>query len=160
MEIFFSNRVLKAPGGGCSSDSVFSDTSSSTCSIASSPNESRASSTSPKTPSKKYHMKSNFELGDEQPMHPTNTPIRRSYHKPTGIYTIYLIYDTITKIKFPKASVLIQIYFEIVNPVTGEEIGQPGQFFTPQREHAPPQPVSQDRLKNRIPPGGFSTPLW
>jgi len=125
-----SSRVLKAPGGGCSSDSVFSDTSSSTCSIASSPNESRASSTSPKTPSKKYHMKSNFELGDEQPMHPTNTPIRRSYHKPT------------------------------VNPVTGEEIGQPGQFFTPQREHAPPQPVSQDRLKNRIPPGGFSTPLW
>ena len=95
--LFFSNRVLKAPGGGCSSDSVFSDTSSSTCSIASSPNESRASSTSPKTPSKKYHMKSNFELGDEQPMHPTNTPIRRSYHKPTGIYTIYLIYDTITK---------------------------------------------------------------
>jgi hypothetical protein len=75
-------------------------------------------------------MKSNFELGDEQPMHPTNTPTRRSYHKPT------------------------------VNPVTGEEIGQPGQFFTPQREHAPPQPVSQDRLKNRIPPGGFSTPLW
>ena len=62
--------------------------------------------------------------------------------------------------KFPKASVLIQIHFEIVNPVTGEEIGQPGQFFTPQREHAPPQPVSQDRLKNRIPPGGFSTPLW
>merc|ERR1712020_645676 len=60
--------------------------------------------------------KSNFELGDEQPLHPTNTPIRRSYHKPT------------------------------VNPVTGEEIGQPGQFFTPQREHAPPQPVSQDRL--------------
>merc|ERR1711878_9399 len=41
-----SSRVLKAPGGGCSSDSVFSDTSSSTCSIASSPNESRASSTS------------------------------------------------------------------------------------------------------------------
>ena len=51
-------------------------------------------------------------------------------------------------------------FFLIVNPVTGEEIGQPGQFFTPQREHAPPQPVSQDRLKNRIPPGGFSTPLW
>ena len=93
---FFLNRVLKAPGGGCSSDSVFSDTSSSTCSIASSPNESRASSTSPKTPSKKYHMKSNFELGDEQPLHPTNTPIRRSYHKPTGIYTSYLLYDTIT----------------------------------------------------------------
>merc|ERR1712110_115147 len=124
-----SSRVLKAPGGGCSSDSVFSDTSSSTCSMASSPNESRASSTSPKTPSKKYHMKSNFELGDEQPDHPMNTPTRRPY-KPS------------------------------VNPVTGEAIGQPGQFFTPEREHAPPKAVSQERLKNRIPPGGFSSPLW
>ena len=107
MEMFL-NRVLKAPGGGCSSDSVFSDTSSSTCSIASSPNESRASSTSPKTPSKKYHMKSNFELGDEQPIHPTNTPTRRAY-KPSGIFTIYFLYDTLTIIyttKFPKASVL------------------------------------------------------
>ena len=64
------------------------------------------------------------------------------------------------KTKFPKAPVITLINFVIVNPVTGEEIGQPGQFFTPQREHAPPQPVSQDRLKNRIPPGGFSTPLW
>jgi len=124
-----SSRVLKAPGGGCSSDSVFSETSS-TCSMASSPNESRASSTSPKTPSKKYHMKSNFELGDEQPDRPMNTPTRRPY-KPS------------------------------VNPVTGEAIGQPGQFFTPEREHAPPQSVgSQERLKNRIPPGGFSSPLW
>lgn len=157
----FFNRVLKAPGGGCSSDSVFSDTSSSTCSIASSPNESRASSTSPKTPSKKYHMKSNFELGDEQPIHPTNTPTRRAY-KPSGIFTIYFLYDTLTILynKISQGFRINTIFLEIVNPVTGEEIGQPGQFFTPQREHAPPQPVSQDRLKNRIPPGGFSTPLW
>jgi len=123
-----SSRVLKSPGGGMSTDSVFSDTSSSTCSMASSPNESRASSTSPKTPAKKYHMKSNFELGDEQPLNPIS-PTRRPY-KPS------------------------------VNPVTGEEIGQPGQFFTPDRIHGPPQPVSQDRLKNRVPPGGFSSPLW
>merc|ERR1712061_80616 len=74
-----SSRVLKSPGGGLSTDSVFSDTSSSTCSMASSPNESRASSTSPKTPAKKYHMKSNFELGDEQPAVPTvNTPRKKS----------------------------------------------------------------------------------
>merc|ERR1712226_450877 len=125
-----SSRVLKAPGGGCSSDSTFSDSSSSTCSMASSPNESRASSTSPKTPAKKYHMKSNFELGDEQPIHPIDSPTGRQY----------------------KSS---------VNPVTGEEIGQPGQFYTPPRVHAVPQSVgSQERLKNRIPPGGFSSPLW
>jgi len=129
-----SSRVLKAPGGGCSSDSVFSDTSSdrSSVSMASSPNESRASSASPKTPAKKYHMKSNFELGDEQPMHPIDSPTRRPY-KPS------------------------------VNPVTGEEIGQPGQFYTPPREHAAPSPQSigsQERFKNRIPPGGFSSPLW
>merc|ERR1711997_69570 len=131
-----SSRILKAPGGGCSSDSIFSDggssTRSSTCSMASSPNESRASSTSPKTPAKKYHMKSNFELGDEQPVRPMNTPTRRPY-KPS------------------------------VNPVTGEEIGQPGQFYTPPREHAAPSPQSigsQERFKNRIPPGGFSSPLW
>ena len=74
---------MKAPGGGCSRESVFSDTSSSTCSMASSPNESRASSASPKTPAKKYHMKSNFELGDEQPMHPIDSPTRRPY-KPSG----------------------------------------------------------------------------
>ena len=79
----FFCRVLKAPGGGCSRESVFSDTSSSTCSMASSPNESRASSASPKTPAKKYHMKSNFELGDEQPMHPIDSPTRRPY-KPSG----------------------------------------------------------------------------
>ena len=51
--------------------------------MASSPNESRASSASPKTPAKKYHMKSNFELGDEQPMHPIDSPTRRPY-KPSG----------------------------------------------------------------------------
>ena len=87
--ISFLIRVLKAPGGGCSSDSVFSDRSSvsSTCSMASSPNESRASSTSPKTPSKKYHMKSNFELGDEQPDRPINTPTRRPY-KPSGNFNL------------------------------------------------------------------------
>ena len=82
--LLYSNRVLKSPGGGMSTDSVFSDSSaSSTCSMASSPNESRASSTSPKTPAKKYHMKSNFELGDEQPLHPIS-PTRRPY-KPSGI---------------------------------------------------------------------------
>jgi len=127
-----SSRVLKSPGGGMSSDSIFCDGSSSaassTCSMASSPNESRASSTSPKTPAKKYHMKSNFELGDEQPERPINSPTRRPY-KPS------------------------------VNPVTGERIGQPGQFYTPERD-APPQPVHATPLKNRIPPGGFSTPLW
>merc|ERR1712156_1168984 len=72
------SRVLKPPGGGSNSDSVFSD-SSMASSMTSSPNESRASSTSPKTPAKKYHMKSNFELGDEQPVVPTvNTPRKKS----------------------------------------------------------------------------------
>ena len=83
--------MLKAPGGGCSSDSTFSDSSSSTCSMASSPNESRASSTSPKTPAKKYHMKSNFELGDEQPIHPIDSPTRRQY-KPSGKLKILFVY--------------------------------------------------------------------
>jgi hypothetical protein len=70
-------------------------------------------------------MKSNFELGDEQPAHPMNTPSRRPY-KPS------------------------------VNPVTGEPMGQPGQFFDP-RNQTPPEPVKR---AIRIPPGGFSTPLW
>ena len=55
----------------------------------------------------------------------------------------------------------VYISISLVNPVTGEEIGQPGQFYTPPREHAAPQSVgTQERLKNRIPPGGFSSPLW
>ena len=59
--------------------SVVSSGSTAGSSMASSPNESRASSTSPKTPAKKYHMKSNFELGDEQPVVPTvNTPRKKS----------------------------------------------------------------------------------
>ena len=89
--MIFFRRVLKAPGGGCSRESVFSDTSSSTCSMASSPNESRASSASPKTPAKKYHMKSNFELGDEQPMHPIDSPTRRPY-KPSGENTSFFYF--------------------------------------------------------------------
>lgn len=122
------SRVLKPPGGGSSSESVFS---SSSCSIASSmassPNESRASSTSPKTPAKKYHMKSNFELGDEQPVNPTNTPIRRNF-KPS------------------------------IDPLTGEIIGQRSTPM-PKREEAPP-PQAPTKRAQRIPPGGYSTPLW
>merc|ERR1712156_803444 len=80
------SRVLKPPGGGSSSDSVFSD-SSMASSMTSSPNESRASSTSPKTPAKKYHMKSNFELGDEQPEHPIDTPRKRTAKLPVDPLT-------------------------------------------------------------------------
>ena len=67
-------RVLKPPGG--MSSPIFSETDSTTSS-----NESRASSTSPKTPQKVYRMASNFELGDEQPENP---PARRKPFKPSG----------------------------------------------------------------------------
>merc|ERR1712107_739284 len=66
-------RVLKPPGG--MSSPIFSETDSTTSS-----NESRASSTSPKTPQKVYRMASNFELGDEQPENPTP---RRKPYKPS-----------------------------------------------------------------------------
>ena len=58
------------------SSNIFSETESTTSS-----NESRASSTSPKTPQKVYRMASNFELGDEQPDNPTP---RRKPFKPSG----------------------------------------------------------------------------
>ena len=67
-------RILKPPGG--MSSPIFSETDSTTSS-----NESRASSTSPKTPQKVYRMASNFELGDEQPENP---PPRRKPFKPSG----------------------------------------------------------------------------
>lgn len=117
------SRILKPPGGGSSCDSVFS---SSSCSIASSPNESRASSTSPKTPAKKYHMKSNFELGDEQPINPIGVPQRR---------------------RGPS-----------VDPLTGEVLGQRTTPM-PRREDAQ-LPATPVKRAQRIPPGGFSTPLW
>jgi len=130
------NRVLKPPGGGSSAESVFSDgasvaSSSSNVSMASSPNESRASSTSPKTPAKKYHMKSNFELGDEQPDIPTvNTP-RKKTSRPS------------------------------IDPLTGEVIGQRTTPAPKRVDNLPklePTPVKQ--ATRRVPPGGFSTPLW
>jgi len=132
------NRVLKPPGGGSSSaESVFSDGASVTSShssnqsMASSPNESRASSTSPKTPAKKYHMKSNFELGDEQPATPTvNTP-RKKTSRPS------------------------------IDPLTGEVIGQRTTPAPKRVDNLPklePTPVKQQ--SRRVPPGGFTTPLW
>ena len=109
-----ANRVLKPPGG--MSSQIFSETDSTTSS-----NESRASSTSPKTPQKVYRMASNFELGDEQPENP---PPRRKPFKPS------------------------------VNPLTGELIGCPG-VSAPIEE----KPVVV-RSNTRVPPGGYSTPLW
>jgi len=114
MDIRQANRVLKPPGG--MSSNIFSETESTTSS-----NESRASSTSPKTPQKVYRMASNFELGDEQPENPTP---RRKPYKPS------------------------------VNPLTGEIIGTPGSFIPDE------QPVVQRTPGSRIPPGGYSTPLW
>ena len=73
---FFIFRILKPPGG--MSSPIFSETDSTTSS-----NESRASSTSPKTPQKVYRMASNFELGDEQPENPSP---RRKPFKPSGMY--------------------------------------------------------------------------
>ena len=67
-------RVLKPPGG--MSSNLFSETESTTSS-----NESRASSTSPKTPQKVYRMASSFELGDDQPENPIP---RRKPFKPSG----------------------------------------------------------------------------
>jgi len=73
------NRILKPPGG--MSSPIFSETDSTTSS-----NESRASSTSPKTPQKVYRMASNFELGDEQPENPTprRKPFKPSVNPLTG----------------------------------------------------------------------------
>merc|ERR1712122_130880 len=107
------NRVLRPPGG---SSNIFKDESDS-ASVTSS-NESRASSTSPKTPQKQYKMASNFELGDEQPDQP---PPRRKPFKPS------------------------------VNPLTGELIGCPG-VVIPEEKPA--------RSTTRVPPGGYTTPLW
>jgi len=126
------SRVLKPPGGGSSSaDSVFSD-GSSMASMTSSPNESRASSTSPKTPAKKYHMRSNFELGDEQPDKPTvNTPPKRKNTKPS------------------------------IDPLTGEVLGQRTTPMAQRIDGCLPQlPNTATKPAQRIPPGGFSTPLW
>jgi len=114
MDIRQANRVLKPPGG--MSSNIFSETESTTSS-----NESRASSTSPKTPQKVYRMASNFELGDEQPDNPTP---RRKPFKPS------------------------------VNPLTGEMIGSPGMFVQEEK------PVVQRTPGSRVPPGGYSTPLW
>lgn len=74
--LLFFFRVLRPPGG--MSSNIFSDSDS--ASVTSS-NESRASSTSPKTPQKQYKMASNFELGDEQPENPSP---RRKPFKPSG----------------------------------------------------------------------------
>merc|ERR1719471_2384794 len=76
-----ANRVLNPPGG--MSSNIFSDSDS--ASVTSS-NESRASSTSPKTPQKVYRMASNFELGDEQPDNPTprRKPFKPSVNPLTG----------------------------------------------------------------------------
>jgi hypothetical protein len=116
MDIRQANRVLKPPGG--MSSNIFSETESTTSS-----NESRASSTSPKTPQKVYRMASNFELGDEQPENPT--PRRKPF----------------------KAS---------VNPLTGEMIGSPGSFIPEEK----PVPYAERTPGTRIPPGGYTTPLW
>ena len=75
---FFIFRILKPPGG--MSSPIFSETDSTTSS-----NESRASSTSPKTPQKVYRMASNFELGDEQPENPSP---RRKPFKPSGMHSV------------------------------------------------------------------------
>merc|ERR1711981_1117382 len=109
------NRILKPPGG--MSSNIFSETESVTSS-----NESRASSTSPKTPQKVYKMASNFELGDEQPENPIP---RRKPFKPS------------------------------VNPLTGELIGCPGVVVPTADEKKPVV-----RSATRVPPGGYSTPLW
>merc|ERR1712004_496291 len=111
MDIRQGNRILKPPGG--MSSPIFSETDSTTSS-----NESRASSTSPKTPQKVYRMASNFELGDEQPENPS--PQRKPF-KPS------------------------------VNPLTGELVGCPGVIIPEEK------PV---RSTTRVPPGGYTTPLW
>merc|ERR1719266_2631394 len=118
MDIRQANRVLKPPGG--MSSNIFSETESTTSS-----NESRASSTSPKTPQKVYRMASNFELGDEQPENPTP---RRKPFKPS------------------------------VNPLTGELVGCPGVVVPAPQEQGFVTP--KPRIATRVPPGGFSTPLW
>merc|ERR1711902_60968 len=111
-------RVLKPPGG--MSSPIFSETDSTTSS-----NESRASSTSPKTPQKVYRMASNFELGDEQPENPSP---RRKPFKPS------------------------------VNPLTGELIGCPGVVVPAPQEQGFVTP--KPRIATRVPPGGYTTPLW
>jgi len=111
--LLFFFRVLRPPGG--MSSNIFSDSDS--ASVTSS-NESRASSTSPKTPQKQYKMASNFELGDEQPENPSP---RRKPFKPS------------------------------VNPLTGELVGCPGVIIPEEK------PV---RSTTRVPPGGYTTPLW
>merc|ERR1711981_1113703 len=112
------NRILKPPGG--MSSPIFSETDSTTSS-----NESRASSTSPKTPQKVYRMASNFELGDEQPENPSP---RRKPFKPS------------------------------VNPLTGELIGCPGVIIPAPQEQGFVTP--KPRIATRVPPGGYTTPLW
>jgi len=124
------SRVLKPPGGGSSSsESVFSDGSSVASLASNSPNESRASSTSPKTPAKKYHMRSNFELGDEQPANPNNTPKRKNT-KPS------------------------------IDPLTGEVLGQRTTPMPQRIDGCLPQHDTPTKRAQRIPPGGFTTPLW
>jgi len=132
MDIRQANRVCKPPGG--MSSNIFSETESTTSS-----NESRASSTSPKTPQKVYRMASNFELGDEQPENPTP---RRKPFKASGA-------PEYTGTRGP----VIGASF---NPLTGEMIGSPGSFIPEEK----PVPYAERTPGTRIPPGGYTTPLW
>lgn len=53
---------------------------------------------------------------------------------------------------------LILYFFLSVNPLTGELVGCPGVIVS---EPAPVAAATPQRQKTgRVPPGGFSTPLW
>jgi len=43
-----------------------------------------------------------------------------------------------------------------VNPLTGEMIGSPGSFIPEEK----PVPYAERTPGTRIPPGGYTTPLW
>jgi hypothetical protein len=55
----------------------------------------------------------------------------------------------------PEANRLRRPFKPSVNPLTGELIGCPGVIVSDE-----PITVTPQRPKGRVPPGGFTTPLW
>ena len=51
---------------------------------------------------------------------------------------------------------IIFVFLISVNPLTGEMIGSPGSFIPEEK----PVPYAERTPGTRIPPGGYTTPLW
>lgn len=141
-----SSKVSRPPGGA---SSIFADE----------PTE----VASPSRQGKPYRMASSFELGDEQPSNPMQQNRRRS--KPS----VNPLTGEIVGNFGPSSSPMVPPGHHSSNsPLTSsassicsDEISSSSKEGTPS---PPPSVISGDRTppprKGRIPPGGYSSPLW